>query len=130
MKKRAFEVYMASFESEVLCELHALAILKMIPVRPGKLAKTRFASLMGSTFNYIPSLVIDYYGLLKRSTGLVEKILEMKRKIQGKQLRLIKVPVIHFASVRMEDVAASAPELVAALPEFKKTILSARGFES
>ena len=128
MKKDDFVPYQKNFEEDVLCMLQALAIMKMIPVRPGKLAKTKFGALVGSVFDYAPPLVIDYYGFLKRSTGLIEKVDEMRAKLVGRQLRMVKAPVVHFASVRMEDVAIRAPELVAGFPDFKKTILDARGF--
>lgn len=130
MKKDDFVPYQKNFEEDVMCMLQALAIMKMVPVRPGKLAKTKFGALIGCVFVYVPPLVLDYYGFLKRSSGLVEKIEEMQNKFVGKQIRCVKAPVVHFASVRMEDVASLAPELVGDFPEFKKMILDARGFAS
>ena len=128
MELRKFRAYQKKFEGAVMGELHALAVMKMIPVRPGRLVKTRFGALIGRIFSHDKLLVIDYYGFLKKSSALVERIESERAELAGRQVRMLKALVVHFASVRMEDVARLAPQLVSDFPDFKKTILRARGF--
>jgi len=64
---------------------------------------------------------IDYYGFIKRSTGLVYGVEEM-----GTPVVLAKV--VNFQSLRMQDLIQIDSKLVAFFPEYKNVILTLRGF--
>ena len=128
-----FELYMVEFE---LCFLSAavtqgkLGRREVLPVRPGKLTRSHFGAKMGTSFQSPVSFAIDYYGLLKRSTMLFAEIQWMQDELRGRQVKAMESVVIHFASVRIEDIARLTPELVGGFPTFKKTVLDARGFKN
>ena len=125
-----FKVYMHLFEKHVLLSKALLGVKnELVPVRTGRLSRTAVGGVLGSTFTWDDPLVIDYYGHLKKSSGFLLKVNEAKRKYAGKQVRMVLAPVVHFATIRMEVVARLAPQLLADFPEFKKRILTARGFK-
>lgn len=126
-----FYEYMIQFESRVILEgvkKNCLGKVEKIPLRSGKLTKQRFGKFMGTVLSTPQVCVIDYYGLLKKSSGFWDLASETRKNFSGKQVKSIEVPVVHFASVRIEKVATLAPDLVTWFPIFKKRILDARGF--
>ena len=126
----AFDKYLDRFEQELI--IPACAVLcreTMIPMRPGRLVKTRFASMMGKTFLASFPVVVDYYGYLKMSDEFIREFLKVMAACKGKQVRTISSKIVYFAAIKMEDVAKTAPELVSSFPIFKEIILKKRGFK-
>ena len=125
-----FKEYLVSFEQKFIVNAcSTLCRTAEIPVRSGRLSKTKFAELLGLTFKAERIMVIDYYGYNKMSTGFVEELFRIRAACRGKQVRTITAGLVYFASIKMEDVAAGAPELVADFPTFKDILLKVRGFK-
>jgi len=122
----AFKEYMRGLEVGFLVRFsHVLGKVEFVPVREGRLANTYFGKRVGKKFQSDKVVAIDYYGLYKKSTGLLEEIASMR----GKQVRMIEATVVHFASIRIESVLALAPAQVAGFVEFKNMLLEMRGFK-
>jgi len=125
-----FSEYLAKFEKQVVEKGVAEGLFSKIeyaPVRPGRLHKTQFGNKIGSSFVAAVPVVIDYYGLWKKSTGFLKLASEMSAENKG-QIKSLPVVVVHFASIRIETVAKLSPDLIAEFPKFKNDILTARGF--
>jgi len=131
----SFKEYMRMFEHEVICagvKNGCFEKKELVPVRPGRLSKTQFGSRMGLTLACDAPVVVDYYGLFKKSAGLKKKIDAEVRKYKGLQVRMIESLMVHFAAVKIEEVAkmASTASMVAGFPKFKAEVLLLRGFKN
>lgn len=102
---------------------------ELISVRGSKLGKTRFGILIGFTIDSDMEFVIDYYGYFKRSRGFASRIKFLKKEVPTRQIKAIETITVHFASIRMEQIAYLSPSMLAAFPEFKRFILEKRGFK-
>ncbi len=128
-----FGEYMAAFELTVLASAVNQGLLgrrEVLPVRPGKLTRSQFGTKIGAVFSSKVSFAVDYYGLLKRSSGLLDEIKWIQDELRGRQVKAVESIVVHFASVRIEDVARMNPALVGGFPVFKKAVLDSRGFKN
>lgn len=123
-----FRKYLEKFESKVVVggiEGGMFDKISMVPVRKGKLDKTTFGDTLGTQFEYDKPAAIDYYGLIKKSTGLVDQVSSNHEL----QVRAVKAPIVHFASIKIEWISDLAPDLVRDFPKFKKKIVSLRRFK-
>lgn len=104
---------------------------ELIPIRRGKLANTAFGIAIGSSIEADKPLAIDYYGYTKRSSGFFEMCKSVKTEFSSKQVKMIEAPIVHFASLRIEDIATicSASEVIAEFPRLKGEVLLRRGFK-
>jgi len=128
-----FEVFMKEFETTVLAAAVSAGVMgrrEQLPVRPGKLFRTAFGVKLGSSFESSVSFAVDYYGHLKKSTALLQEVAWLREQLRGQQVKSVEGVVVHFASVRMEDVAKYNATLVGGFPTFKKAVLDARGFKN
>lgn len=126
-----FKEYLAEFENKVIARGLVAGVLgevKLIPIRQGRFSKSKFAKLLGSFILTDESVVVDYYGYLKKSYGFYVMVQEKVDQLEGRQVRLVDAPVIHFSRVKMEHLVELAPELVVKFPKFKKRILEAKDF--
>jgi len=98
-----------------------------IPIRNCKLANHEFGKRLGDIIDTDIILVIDYYGYLKRSKGFIHKV-KSEDKSYSKEL---KSYIVHFASIKMEDIAAMTSNIAVMLdfPRLKNEILILRGFK-
>ena len=127
MLKSEFAEYLGEFEIAVICKgvLNGMFGKKeMVPTRNGRLSRTPVGRLIGSNIKYSDPLAIDYYGHMKKSTGFYEMLTEIKT-----QVRMIECNVVHFASIKIEEIVEISPGLVAKFPVFKKQMLKRRGFK-
>jgi hypothetical protein len=132
LEEGSFQEYMTALESTVLEAVVSSGTAgkrDTLPVRPGKLSRTSFGKRVGTTFESSVSFAIDYYGMLKRSTALLQEIQWVRDQLSGRQVKTVESLVIHFASIRIEHVARFNPHLIAGFPIFKKSILESRGFK-
>lgn len=102
---------------------------ELVSVRGSRLGKTKFGILLGFTIDSSEEFVIDYYGYFKRSRGFNSRIQILKKETPGKQIKAIQVTAIHFASIRIEQIAKLDSSLVEGFPKFKSFILDKRGFK-
>jgi hypothetical protein len=125
-----FDSYAEKFEQAVALGVSSgvLGKTKSVPVHPGKLAKKKIGQVLGEQISVGSVVVIDYYGYMKKSYGFKLMVKEVIATLDGKQLKMVEAPVVHFNSIRLEVLAKIAPGLVAGFAEFKKAILDAREF--
>lgn len=126
-----FNEYRQEFETRVVVAGIIRGLLghtKRVRVKPGKLEKKPFGTTLGIRLETTILCVIDYYGLMKKSEGFDYKVRQVYEAVPDRQVRSIDAPVVHFAGIRLEEVAKLAPDLVADFARFKKQILDLRGF--
>jgi hypothetical protein len=103
---------------------------ELVSARPGRLAKTRFGRSLGQKCSSDLEFVVDYYGYLKKSDGLLKSISKLQSEMIGKQVKMVSTIVVHFASLKIEEVAriSQSPRVVAGFPLFKNELLEMKGF--
>lgn len=127
MNVKEFRDYLHNFESSIIMRGLMEGIFgkeMMISARRGRLDSTKFGLLMGSQFEYARPAVIDYYGLLKKSTGFVAKI----NSIKDIEAKAAMATITHFAAIKDEHIVKLAPELMIKFPKFKKFLIQVRNF--
>lgn len=128
-----FVKYLRKFENEIIREGVLRGIIgsnKLITCRPLPFDSSRFARDMGKRLPYEESMVIDYYGYYKKSKGFFVYAESISSGNNSKQLKSITSAVVHFASLKIEDIAliTSNPYLISRYVEFKNIVLEKRGF--
>lgn len=121
--------YLNQFESKIIVEgfkkeVFGKRIEEIVPIRSGKLTNTGFGSFIGRSFKCGILLSINYYGLFKLSDEIVN--ISENAKIIFSEIRSVKSPVIHFNSIKPEQVKLLAPELLKNYDEFKKYVVNLR----
>ena len=132
MDKQRFKTLVEDFEKNIVVsglitgKLHHLMKRKLVSTKRGKLSNKNFGKMLGKTINTDTILVIDYYGYFKRSRGFIKM---MKKNGQPYPDELHS-NVIHFPSIRMEDIASMTHDITVMLdfPRLKNEILILRGF--
>lgn len=124
-----FRQYLNAFEQQVLIygfqeQVLAWNKLDPVPVRPGKLNPTKFGRFIGNTFECDQLLAFDYYGMVKLSTGITKVVEEHRDLFPG--VKLIKAPLITFASIMKEQVLYLSPDLVQGFDAFKDHLVQLR----
>lgn len=130
-----FKKYLSLFEKEVIMRgvKHGkFGKSTLISVRDGKLSRGSFGKDVGRLMDTPLVIAVDYYGLVKKSKGLVARIRREAEELRGRQLKMVSAPVVHFASVHIEDVAELTvnPYLIGKFVEFKKLMIRKRGFKN
>ena len=124
-----WKTYLNKFEEKVIIPLvlnGSTAKEGMITLKNGKLANTNFGKFLGGMLVCDKPLAIDYYGHIKKSTGIIDVV----KKYNGIEIKSIKVPVVYWASIKNEDILNLAPELMDGFPLFKKHLIDLRGFKT
>ena len=125
----AFLDYMKSFEQKICSSLFSCCRNDRVFFNRQQLEFTVFGWVIGQ--RAIPTddvFAVNYYGLLRRTEGFFI-FRDMVRQDQPGQVRFIECPVVNFSSVKIEDIAAINPKLVANFPLFKQHLLRLRGFK-
>jgi hypothetical protein len=120
-----FQRYLLRFEKNVVIkgvEIGLFTKTLKVPVKKGKLDRTRFGLIIGSVFEHELPIVIDYYGLLKKSTGLLKLGSTTK-------LRRVEATAVHFPSIRMNTIIELSPDLARGFSRFKRKLVNLRGFD-
>ena len=130
---KQFLRYLTIFETEFIPKGIKSGVLGkswLVSVRPGKLSKTAYGQLIGDCINSEISFAIDYYGHIKKSKGLIHVINEKSLAIKGRQLKKVQSTMVHFASIKIEDIAeiTKDPFIITKFSEFKKVLLMNRGY--
>jgi len=125
-----FQELIADFEKNIIVEgINRKRFVRkaVIPIKHCKLFYQTFGKIIGNTIDTKMILVIDYYGYIKKSKGFLEEINSGKYRKTPSDLRS---HIIHFASIKMEDVAAMTSDVSAQIdfPRLKDQILILRGF--
>lgn len=127
--------YMKALESQVMIpsyfykrengiRIPTVNILHKTPYRNSKLLKTQFASFVGTIFDCDEILALNYYGLMKVSTGFLNRIENLKE--ENILVRSIVTPVVYFASVKMKDISKFSPNLLSDFADFKDMLIKMR----
>ena len=126
-----FDTYIKEFERRVVLAGIRAGILGgtyEVSVRRNRLERKSFGVQMGTAVETDIICVVNYYGFEKKSRGFQERVQEIRKALTDRQLKALDVPVVHFAGVRLEEVAKLAPDLVADFARFKKQVLDLRGY--
>lgn len=98
---------------------------KVVPLRSGKLDKTAFGRFIGRGFKYPGLLAIDYYGHYKLSSGILDKVKSIEDTFPD--IRCIKAYVVHFSSIKIEQIENLAgKKAVTDFVEYKKKLVTLR----
>jgi len=97
----------------------------MVPVKDGRLDTGSFGKFLGNWFDCSSVLVIDYYGLLKKSKGFLDKC----ASYDDVEIRRLKSSIVHFASIKIEDIVNLDSSLAVDFVGFKKYLVALRGFK-
>lgn len=127
MKVKDFRNYLHNFETEVIIkgiEDRTFGKEMMVSARRGKLDSTKFGQLLGSQFEYTAPVVIDYYGLIKKSTGFITKL----NSVEEIEAKAAKALIVHFASIKDAHIVKLAPDLILGFPPFKEYLIKVRNF--
>lgn len=127
MKVKDFRNYLHDFETQVIIrgiEDGTFGKEMMVSARRGKLDSTKFGQLLGSQFEYLKPVVIDYYGLIKKSTGFVTKL----NSVEEIEAKAAKAWIVHFASIKDTHIVKLAPGLIVGFPPFKEYLIKIRNF--
>lgn len=120
--KSMWRDYLIEFENKVLLKMYLSCGSSMktepVPIRPGKLLKTNFGALIGQSFEHKDLIAFNYYGLFKISSGII--------KADRRGSNTVVAPVIHFSSVKIEDVEKHCKELIVDFVSFKKSLVELR----
>jgi hypothetical protein len=124
-----FKEYMERFEQEVIVPGFEAKILgnrkeEVVPIRNGKLVNTDFGAFIDRTFFYNGMLSINYYGLFKLSSGIITATANIKKIFPD--IRSIKAPVVHFNSIKIEQIKEISPEVFNLFPEFRTEVIRLR----
>lgn len=123
--------YLRQFETLVVVPGISQGLIggvRRVSLRPGRLSKTPFGSLLRGRLQSPEPCGVDYYGLLRLSSGVDTVVEEARRDYPNHQVRMVEVPVVYFNSIRLETVLHLSPDLAQYFPEFKKRLLDLRGF--
>lgn len=123
-----YKEYLIKLEAEVIIPgIHQGVLCKKrkVPAKRGRLYSSDFARFVGETFEYKDGAAIDYYGYFKKSSGFSELL----NSFEDVEIKSIKIPVAHFASIKIEQISELSPDLVVDFPIFKKYLVELRGFD-
>lgn len=120
--KNMWKDYLLEFENKVLLKIYQSSANSMkvepVPIRPGKLLKTDFGGFIGQSFQHKDLIAFNYYGLFKISSGIIN--------VDRDGSNTVMAPVIHFSSVKIEDVEQHCKELIVDFVSFKKSLVVLR----
>jgi len=128
MRNKEFDEYLTLFENSIIVagvEIGMLGKSELVPSREGKLSRTPFGRKIGMRVENDFPLSIDYYGHMKKTTGFYE----MLKEVGEAQVRMVECIVVHFASIKIEQIVEIQSDMVAGFPVFKKQMLRERGFK-
>ncbi len=117
--------YLKKFERKIVIpgyERGLFGKIQSVATRRGKLDKSNFSNVVRTNFKYGKPFAIDYYGLIKKSSGFLD-ISSLKR-IPLKTS--IDAPLVHFASIKIEHISRIDREMLIDFPRFKEAIVNAR----
>lgn len=119
LDKQFFE-YMYSFEL-ALINVNDFWKPGVITSRECKLSTQKFGQLMGIRLDTDLNCVMDYFGLLKKSKGFFREA----RLCTDKN---VPTRILHFQSIKIENLISLSPNLIEYFPTFKQIILDIRQF--
>ena len=113
--------YLNHFEQNLVCHKN-LWRPDFVSRKDCRLSHQQFGQLLGTSFLSDFNCVIDYFGLLKKSsTFLRQAHIDIDKKN-------IPTHLLYFQSITMEVLSTINSELLLYFPRFKKTIISIRNF--
>ena len=130
-----FKKYLSKFERVVIVggfDQGILGVSQFVSVKNSPINSSTFARKMGKLLACDGVLALDYYGYFKKSRGFFEKMKSEKSSLEGRQLKMMQSSVIHFNSIKMEDLVRLTDDsyLLSNFAEFKTKVLEKRGFKN
>ncbi len=118
--------YLQKFEKEVLIKIFETNFTRLPEPVPfnQKITKTKFGFFLDSSFDYNEVLAFDYYGLFKLSKGILKVKSRYSKTFPS--IKIINAPVIHFSSIKKEQVQLLAPHLYKGFNDFKNYLVKLR----
>lgn len=108
---REVQIYIAKLEQRVMipvCVKKLLGSPQFVSVKgSAKLECSPLGLLLGTRFAHTAPMAIDYYNLVRRSTGFMALAANM-----GNLCGMIFCPIVHFQSLRETHIRDFAPELL------------------
>ena len=128
-KLTQFKNYLSMIERDVIFPIaeNGIKTERLVSTRPGKLYATNYGRMIELLLYSDEVFAVDYYGFHKKTVGFIRKSNLIRQKL-GKKHVSIKVPVVSFAAIHVEDILKHAPELVANFHKFKSELIELRGF--
>jgi len=128
-----FKKYLSRFEKSIVVKGFTIGVLgtsQFVSVKNSPINSSTFAYKMGKLLNCEEVLALDYYGYFKKSKGFYLKVKKEREQLGGRQLKMVKSAVIHFNSIKMEDLLKITEDsyLLSNFAEFKCKVLKKRGF--
>ncbi len=130
-----FKKYIIKFEKLVVIagvQKDLLGSIQFVSVKNTAINSSNFAKQMGRIIPTDLVLALDYYGYYKKSSGFYVKQGTEKSSLNGRQLKMMSSIVVHFNSIKMEDIVLLTGDtyIISNFPEFKQMVLSRRGFKN
>lgn len=127
-----FKKFLSQFEKSVIDGINKGYFdgVKLISVKNSPINSSNFARGMGRVIMHDAVMALDYYGYYKKSRGFFDRVKEERRTLGGRQLKMINCVVVHFNSIKLEDLASITDNVyvISNFAEFKKRVLFKRGF--
>lgn len=100
-----------------------------IPIRDGKLARTRFGLAVGTPIDTDFNLVIDYYGYFKKSRGFIASA--DREQDADEAIKFLQTKIVFFQAIKVEDIVkiSEDPGLIVKFTKIKDELLVRRGFK-
>jgi len=129
MESDVFRKLIDDFEKDIIVGGIAKKVFTKradVPTKRGKLSYQEFGKTLGNVIDTRLVLAIDYYGHIKKSLGFLEKMKSCGNPLPAEMNSYL----VHFASVKMEDVAAMTDDvrIMINFPRLKNEVLILRGF--
>ena len=116
--------YMSEFEHYVVIpglEQGLFGKKVYVPFRGMRMENSALGRLLGTRLQWETPAAIEYFGLVKRSTGF------MALGAQIGDLRLgVDVPLVNFSAIKDKHIVQLRPELLIDFPAFKQEIITVR----
>jgi len=116
--------YLRDFENKVIIRGYQEGMIPAesvwIPSRIGSLARTKFGRAIKTRFIFPGSLVIEYYGLKKKSLHFMSEAVDCAGSVG------MIVDMVKFSNITEKHIKTLAPSMLSEFPDFKAALIKLR----